>query len=82
MLDAETFRAQAKPVQVVINGQPFLADPKVFRTGSFGWYLSGKFNASIGGEVVRVQIGMNLTVIGSKVQTNGEPVAATKAPPF
>ena len=80
MFDAETFRAQAKPVQVVINGQPFLADPKVFRTGSFGWYLSGKFNASIGGEVVRVQIGMNLTVIGSKA--NGEPVAAAKAPPF
>ena len=48
MLNPQTFCAQAKPIQVVINGQPFLARPKQFKTGSFGWFLSGKVNASIG----------------------------------
>jgi hypothetical protein len=71
MVNAQRFSAQAKPMQVVIAGQPFLAQPKEFKTGSLGWYLTGKVNANIGGEIVRVQVGLNLTIIGSKPQDNG-----------
>jgi hypothetical protein len=60
------FRAQAQPVRVVIHGNEMVAEVKEFSTGSFGWYLNGKTVVQIGGTPVSVQIGMNLTVIGSK----------------
>lgn len=60
------FQEGAEPVTVVINGQELLAEVKEFSTGSFGWYLNGKTTLRIGNKAVPVQIGMNLTVVGSK----------------
>lgn len=61
------FHGKAKPVAVTINGQPpLLADVKEFSTGSLGWYLNGKATIDVGGTMVSVQIGMNLTIVGSK----------------
>jgi hypothetical protein len=58
----ERFLAEAEPIEVTINGVPFVATVKEFSSGSLGWYLTGKM--AIGGQ--SVQIGLNLTVIGSK----------------
>ena len=60
------FINEAKPVEVVINGIPMTADVKEFSTGSLGWYLNGKANIKLGEKTVSVQIGMNLTIVGSK----------------
>jgi hypothetical protein len=60
------FLAKARPVEVVINGAPLQAVVKEFSTGSLGWYLNGKTLIDVGGTKVAVQIGMNLTVVGSK----------------
>jgi hypothetical protein len=60
------FQDQAKPVEVVINGVPMLAEVKEFSTGSLGWYLNGKSTIKVGEKPVTVQIGMNLTIVGSK----------------
>ena len=60
------FRAHAKPVSVVVNNVPLIAEVKEFSTGSLGWYLNGKTTIEIGGKAVSVQIGMNLTIVGSK----------------
>jgi hypothetical protein len=60
------FRQGAKPVKVVINGVEMTAEVKEFRTGSFGWYLNNKATIDVGGTPVTVQIGANLTVVGSK----------------
>ncbi len=60
------FGSQAKPIEVVINGVPMLADVKEFSTGSLGWYLNGKSTVKVGDKAVTVQIGMNLTIVGSK----------------
>jgi hypothetical protein len=60
------FREHAKPVKVEINGIPMMAEVKEFSTGSFGWYLGGKSVIEVDGKQVSVQIGMNLTVVGSK----------------
>lgn len=62
----EQFRAAAKPMDVVINGVPMIAEVKEFSTGSLGWYLNGKTSIQIDGKVVSVQIGLNLTIVGSK----------------
>ena len=60
------FREGAKPIQVSINNQPHIAMVKEFSTGSLGWYLNGKTVVEINGKPVSVQIGMNLTIVGSK----------------
>ena len=60
------FRAKAKPVNVTVNGVPLSAVVKEFSTGSLGWYLNGKTTIDVGGTPVSVQIGMNLTIVGSK----------------
>ena len=53
-------------MEVVIGGVPLIAEVKEFSTGSLGWYLNGKTSIRIGEQAVSVQIGMNLTIVGSK----------------
>jgi hypothetical protein len=60
------FVEKAEPLRVSINGQEMLAEVKQFSTGSFGWYMNGKTVVTVDGKPVSVQIGMNLTVVGSK----------------
>jgi len=72
------FRTQAKPVTVTIAGVPLVAEVKEFSTGSLGWYLNGKTMVDVNGTPVSVQIGLNLTIVGSKElpKDEAEPVAA------
>jgi len=65
-IERERFKTKAQPVQVEINGQTFQAEVKDFSTGSFGWNLNTKVTIQVDGVPVNVQIGLNLTVVGSK----------------
>jgi hypothetical protein len=65
------FRTHAKPVEVTINGVPMSAEVKEFSTGSLGWYLNGKVSLKVGDTPVSVQIGLNLTILGSKELPQG-----------
>ena len=65
-ISRKQFKDGAKAVEVVINGVPLIAEVKEFSTGSLGWYLNGKTTVRIGDTPVSVQIGMNLTIVGSK----------------
>jgi hypothetical protein len=60
------FLEKAESLKVTINGQEMLAEVKSFSTGSFGWYINGKTTVTVDGKPVSVQIGMNMTVVGSK----------------
>ncbi len=60
------FRDKAEPVKVVVNGVEMTAEVKEFKTGSFGWYLNNKATIEVAGKPVTVQVGANLTVVGSK----------------
>jgi hypothetical protein len=60
------FLEKAEPVKVTINGQEMIAEVKSFSTGSFGWYINGKTVIQVDGKSLSVQIGMNMTVVGSK----------------
>ena len=62
----EQFLANAKSIQVVINGVPMTAEVKEFSSGSLGWNISDKVTVEIAGTGCKVQVGLNLTVIGSK----------------
>jgi hypothetical protein len=75
----EEFATHAKPVQVTIGSTALPAEVKQFSTGSFGWYLGGKTAIDVNGKLVSVQIGMNLTVIGSKeLPKEGEEASAVE----
>jgi hypothetical protein len=67
----QEFQRDAKPVELTINGVPMLADVKEFSTGSLGWYLNGKATVKIGDKPVTVQIGLNMTIVGSKELPGG-----------
>jgi hypothetical protein len=60
------FIEKAEPVKIVIAGQEVIADKKEFSTGSFGWYYNGKINITVDGKLLPIQVGLNLTVVGSK----------------
>src|SRR5262245_44238469 len=69
----EQFRTSAPSVKVVINGKEFDVAKKEFSTGSLGWYLNDKMDIEIGGQKVKVQIGLNLTIVGSKDLPQDQP---------
>jgi hypothetical protein len=71
----DQFRAAAKPLTVTIAGVPLAAEVKEFSTGSMGWYLNGKTMVEVDGTPVAVQIGLNLTIVGSKELPRDEAVA-------
>lgn len=72
-ISRQQFRESAAPIEVTIDGNKFLADVKEFSTGSLGWYVNGKTNLTIAGKPVAVQIGINLTIVGSKELPKDEP---------
>lgn len=65
-ISRDQFKGSGKALPVQIAGQSMLAEPKEFSTGSLGWYLNGKAVVEVDGKPISVQIGMNLTIVGSK----------------
>jgi hypothetical protein len=66
-LSRAEFLQHAKDLPIKIADLPPLdAEVKQFSTGSLGWNLNGKTKLTINGHEVKVQIGLNLTIIGSK----------------
>lgn len=63
----DNWGAAAGEVEVTLNGQTFVAECKEFSSGSRGWYLNGKvYLKTPDGQRFETQIGLNLTVVGSK----------------
>ncbi|MCC6750115.1 MAG: hypothetical protein IT371_20785 [Deltaproteobacteria bacterium] len=60
------FMEKAQSVTVNVAGTEVTAERKTFSTGSFGWYYNGKVTVTVDGKPLQVQVGMNLTVVGSK----------------
>ncbi|MFQ3649722.1 MAG: hypothetical protein SNJ75_05265 [Gemmataceae bacterium] len=74
-ISRKQFHTCAKPVEISVNGTRWVASPKEFSTGSLGWYLNEKVTIEIDGIPVTVQVGMNLTIVGSKELSNDPPPA-------
>ena len=62
----DEFAANAKPLPVQLDGIKLDAEVKQFSTGSLGWSISEKRDIQLNGKTVRVQVGLNVTIIGSK----------------
>jgi len=71
--------AQAKPINLVVNGDGLVAEPKVFSKGiSFGWVSRKKTSVEIDGKKVSIQINVNFIVLNKK----GEEVEEVEDPGF
>ncbi len=80
----DQFKNHAKPLAVAINGKEMTAAVKEFSTGSLGWNISDKMQVEIDGQPVMVQVGLNLTIIGSKdlpQDGSGSPGGSPAPPP-
>jgi len=73
------FKQGAKPVEITIGSQRTDVPVKYFSTGSLGWYLNKKMTIEVGGQPVEVQIGLNMTIVGSKDLPQDEGAAAAPA---
>jgi hypothetical protein len=60
------FAEKATPIEVVIDGNKMTAVNREFSTGSMGWNISNKMTIMVNGKAVTVQVGLNLTIVGSK----------------
>jgi hypothetical protein len=63
------FLAHAKdmPLDALkVDGKSPVLEVNEFSTGSLGWYYNGKVTVMLNGKPVKVQCGMNLTIVGSK----------------
>jgi hypothetical protein len=60
------FQTHAKPLTIKIGELSVDVPAKEFSTGSLGWGLLSKTTMEINGTAVPVQIGMNITLVGSK----------------
>lgn len=60
------FRAEAKPQEGKVADSPLLLEVKEFSTGGLGWYTGQKITLKIGGKLVPCQVGINISIIGSK----------------
>lgn len=67
------FKEKAKAVEIVIDGTKMIAAAREFSTGSLGWYINDKITIMIGDTPVKVQVGLNLTVVGSKELAKDSP---------
>lgn len=63
---------KAKAIPLSINGVDLQALPKEFKTGSLGWSLTTKLRLPLGDQEVNCQIGLNMTIIGSKPKKKEE----------
>jgi len=64
----DQFNAAAKPMPVTLGDHHMTAGIKNFQTGSYGWYGNGKATVTIDGKLCEVQVGVTMTLIGSKPQ--------------
>jgi hypothetical protein len=65
-LSKTQFLEKAEAVKLTIGTNELIADKREFSTGSFGWYHNGKTTIMVDGKPLSVQVGINLTVVGSK----------------
>ncbi len=76
-ISRDEFRQHAKPLPVRIGEKEFQGVVKEFSTGSLGWNVNEKLTVEINGKLVTVQVGLNLTVVGSKeLPKDGDEEAA------
>lgn len=64
-IEKEEFLVQGQPLAIKIGESTVVATPREFKTGSLGWYAGEKVTIVINGKPIKVQVGLNMIVVGS-----------------
>ena len=75
-ISRDEFKAHARPMEVSFDGAKKFAAPKEMSTGSLGWGINEKITVILNGKAVTLQIGLNITVVGSKELPGANTAAA------
>lgn len=65
-MTTETFLKHAPPLDVMVQGVRAIGKPYVMKSGNKGWWSGGKIPLQIGDQEVWAQLGITLTIPGSK----------------
>ena len=60
------FEANAEPLTVDVMGNKVTGEARSFTSGNRGWYLGGKIEVTVGKKKLWAQLGINVTIAGSK----------------
>merc|ERR1711971_202791 len=66
LMTAAEFMEHAEELDWNVHGNEIPVAPRTFTSGNKGWYGGGKMPMTINGKRVWVQLGINITIIGSK----------------
>lgn len=73
----EQFLAKAKAMlPASVAGVPLPVGAREFGTGSLGWYGNNKMTLEVDGQPVTVQVGITVTIVGSKDLAHTTSMAA------
>jgi len=65
----EEFMKKATEVKLTIDNVEYVAKPKVFSTGSFGWSLGGKvLHVQVEDQDLKAQVSLNLPIRGTRTK--------------
>ena len=59
-------RKNAEVLTVDVMGNKLTGEPRSFSSGNRGWYLGGKVEVKVGKKTLWAQLGINVTIAGSK----------------
>lgn len=71
MLDLGNYYDCASVIPLAVGDGVVIVKPKVFTSGSVGWYGTTKLGITLNGESYRCQAQVTVTVIGSKATPSG-----------
>mmetsp|Transcript_35655 Transcript_35655/g.77822 ORF Transcript_35655/g.77822 Transcript_35655/m.77822 type:complete len:175 (-) Transcript_35655:153-677(-) len=66
IMKGSEFTKKADQLQVTVFGNTLEGEPRTFSSGNRGWYAGKKIQVSVGDKKLWAQVGLNITIIGSK----------------
>ena len=60
------FLEKAPNITIEVAGNRAVGPPRVFTSGNHGWWTGGKILVELGDKLVWAQLGVNITLLGSK----------------
>eukprot|EP00976_Prorocentrum_cordatum_P094005 1189626-Prorocentrum_minimum.AAC.3 len=66
IMKGSEFTKKADQLSVTVFGNTLEGEPRTFSSGNRGWYAGKKIQVSVGDKLLWAQVGLNITIIGSK----------------
>jgi hypothetical protein len=66
IMSGTEFTRTADPLKAVVFDEVLEGPPRTFSSGNRGWYAGKKMEVTVGDKKLWAQVGLNITIIGSK----------------